>query len=264
AFEHRVAADAREAADALPGHRHGAAVAAHHQAVVAAHQLALAHGAERERGAAVRAEVLHRGGAALSVAVQAHRQAADAPPQRLALDFVRGTGHVPGVQRKHADPLGLGSRRGAAAAGGGRREAGGGRRRLELLTIRSYVEEPVKIGRPRVEAPGGGPMRRPADPRPAPAPGGKLLTITNCCGLLDPGVAGRRRMTTGGTMGQAVREPAGRTAWLTLALCCAVSVFEGYDLQAAGVVAPRVRAAFDLGPDQLGWFFSAATFGLML
>ena len=65
-------------------------------------------------------------------------------------------------------------------------------------------------------------------------------------------------------MGQAVREPAGRTAWLTLALCCAVSVFEGYDLQAAGVVAPRVRAAFELGPDQLGWFFSAATFGLML
>src|SRR5690606_20232316 len=156
--------------------------------------------------------------------------------------------------------LGFPARRG----GGGRREAGGGRRRLELLTIRSYVEEPVKIGRPRVEAPGGGPMRRPADPRPAPAPGGKLLTITNCCGLLDPGVAGRRRMTTGGTMGQAVREPAGRTAWLTLALCCAVSVFEGYDLQAAGVVAPRVRAAFDLGPDQLGWCFSAATFGLML
>src|SRR5690606_11950448 len=70
-----------------------------------------------------------------------------------------------------------------------RREAGGGRRRLELLTIRSYVEEPVKIGRPRVEAPGGGPMRRPADPRPAPAPGGKLLTITNCCGLRDPGAA---------------------------------------------------------------------------
>lgn len=65
-------------------------------------------------------------------------------------------------------------------------------------------------------------------------------------------------------MTQGGRGAAGRTAWLTLALCCAVSVFEGFDLQAAGVVAPRVAGVFALGPDQLGWFFSAATFGLMI
>src|SRR5690606_3893608 len=61
--------------------------------------------------------------------------------------------------------------------------------------------------------------------------------------------------------------PAGmstKTTWMTLALCCSVSVFEGFDLQAAGVVAPKVAAVFGLGPKELGWFFSAATFGLML
>jgi AAHS family 3-hydroxyphenylpropionic acid transporter len=57
---------------------------------------------------------------------------------------------------------------------------------------------------------------------------------------------------------------ASRTTWLTLALCCGISVFEGYDLQAAGVVAPKVAGVFGLVPAQLGWFFSAATFGLML
>jgi AAHS family 3-hydroxyphenylpropionic acid transporter len=55
-----------------------------------------------------------------------------------------------------------------------------------------------------------------------------------------------------------------RTTWLTLALCCGISIFEGYDLQAAGVVAPKIAAVFGLGPGELGWFFSAATFGLML
>ena len=55
-----------------------------------------------------------------------------------------------------------------------------------------------------------------------------------------------------------------RTTWVTLALCCSVSVFEGFDLQAAGVVAPKVAEVFGLGPKELGWFFSAATFGLML
>src|SRR5690606_13968783 len=156
-----------------------------------------------------------RGGAALSVAVQAHRQAADAPPQRLALDFVRGTGHVPGVQRKHADPLGLGCRCGRNARP--RRGACGMRWWLELLTIRSYMDGPVKIaaargdagrgaggdaprllsdGTPaRRQAPVPGPARTSCGRRPvawfAVARDGKLLTITNCCGLLDASAACR-------------------------------------------------------------------------
>jgi len=65
-------------------------------------------------------------------------------------------------------------------------------------------------------------------------------------------------------MGGSQEQIGARTTWLTLALCCGISIFEGYDLQAAGVVAPKVAAVFGLGPSQLGWFFSAATFGLML
>lgn len=65
-------------------------------------------------------------------------------------------------------------------------------------------------------------------------------------------------------MGGIEQRAGARTTWLTLVLCCCVSVFEGYDLQAAGVVAPKVVAVFGLGPSQLGWFFSAATFGLMI
>ena len=50
----------------------------------------------------------------------------------------------------------------------------------------------------------------------------------------------------------------------TVALCCLVAVFEGFDLQAAGVAAPKLGPAFHMTPAQLGWFFSASTFGLMI
>lgn len=49
----------------------------------------------------------------------------------------------------------------------------------------------------------------------------------------------------------------------TVALCYLIAVFEGFDLQAAGVAAPRLGAAFGLEPGQLAWFFSSSTFGLM-
>ena len=56
----------------------------------------------------------------------------------------------------------------------------------------------------------------------------------------------------------------GSTAVLTIALCYLVAIFEGFDLQAAGVAAPALKGVFNLTPNQLSWFFSSSTFGLML
>jgi len=58
------------------------------------------------------------------------------------------------------------------------------------------------------------------------------------------------------------RSAAGPNA-LAVAACTLVAVFEGVDLQAAGVAAPRLAPALHLAPADLGWFFSASTFGLM-
>lgn len=52
----------------------------------------------------------------------------------------------------------------------------------------------------------------------------------------------------------------GRRA-LTLAFMAAV--IEGFDLQAAGVAVPKLAPAFGLTPQQIGLFFSSATFGLI-
>jgi AAHS family 3-hydroxyphenylpropionic acid transporter len=53
------------------------------------------------------------------------------------------------------------------------------------------------------------------------------------------------------------------TGVLTVVLCCTVSIIEGFDLQSAGVAAPRLAPALGLNPGQLGLFFSSSTFGLM-
>jgi MFS transporter, AAHS family, 3-hydroxyphenylpropionic acid transporter len=58
--------------------------------------------------------------------------------------------------------------------------------------------------------------------------------------------------------------PSSRVSWITVALCYLIAVFEGFDLQAAGVAAPKLGPAFHMKSGQLGWFFSASTFGLML
>ena len=58
--------------------------------------------------------------------------------------------------------------------------------------------------------------------------------------------------------------PIGSTAFVTVTLCTLVAVFEGFDLQSAGVVAPRLAPVFHMTPAELGWFFSASTFGLVL
>jgi AAHS family 3-hydroxyphenylpropionic acid transporter len=51
---------------------------------------------------------------------------------------------------------------------------------------------------------------------------------------------------------------------ITVGLCFLAAVFEGVDLQAAGVAAPRLGPLFHLSAGQLGWFFSSATFGLLI
>lgn len=55
-----------------------------------------------------------------------------------------------------------------------------------------------------------------------------------------------------------------RTSAVTLGLCFTIALLEGFDLQAAGVAAPRLAPAFAMTASQLGWFFSSSTFGLML
>jgi AAHS family 3-hydroxyphenylpropionic acid transporter len=55
-----------------------------------------------------------------------------------------------------------------------------------------------------------------------------------------------------------------RTSIITVALCYVIAVFEGFDLQAAGVAAPQLGPAFQMTPGAMGWFFSSSTFGLML
>lgn len=56
----------------------------------------------------------------------------------------------------------------------------------------------------------------------------------------------------------------GAGGWLTVAICLIVATFEGIDLQAAGVAAPRLLPLFKLTSEQAGLFFASSTFGLLL
>ncbi len=49
----------------------------------------------------------------------------------------------------------------------------------------------------------------------------------------------------------------------TLALCFAIALLEGLDLQSVGVAAPRMAREFGLSVSQMGIAFSAGTFGLL-
>lgn len=88
ALHHRKLPDARKAAHPLARHAGALAVGLHGQAVVAAHEVAVTHKAERQRRAAVRAEVFQRGHLALLAAVEHHALAADAAAQRLVGDLI--------------------------------------------------------------------------------------------------------------------------------------------------------------------------------
>ena len=59
-----------------------------------------------------------------------------------------------------------------------------------------------------------------------------------------------------------VSKASGR-AKLTLLLCFAIAIFEGFDLQSMGVAAPRMRAEFMLDNAQMAWAFSAAILGTL-
>ncbi|PYE18872.1 AAHS family 3-hydroxyphenylpropionic acid transporter [Paraburkholderia silvatlantica] len=56
----------------------------------------------------------------------------------------------------------------------------------------------------------------------------------------------------GGTSGKA-----------TIALCLAIALLEGLDLQSAGVAGPRMAKEFHLAVAQMGWAFSAGAIGLL-
>jgi MFS transporter, AAHS family, 3-hydroxyphenylpropionic acid transporter len=62
----------------------------------------------------------------------------------------------------------------------------------------------------------------------------------------------------------AVGEKTRPHARITLLLCAAAALLEGFDNQSMGVVAPRVIAEFGLSPGWAGVVFSSATFGLFL
>jgi AAHS family 3-hydroxyphenylpropionic acid transporter len=65
-------------------------------------------------------------------------------------------------------------------------------------------------------------------------------------------------------MAQAAKDGGARVrAGLVVGLCFAVTIPEGFDLQAIGVVAPRLVPALHLNPGQAGWAFSASLFGLV-
>jgi AAHS family 3-hydroxyphenylpropionic acid transporter len=53
------------------------------------------------------------------------------------------------------------------------------------------------------------------------------------------------------------------SAALTIGLCFAVAVLEGFDIQAMGVAAPKLAPHFGLTPFQLGLAFSIGNFGLV-
>lgn len=52
-------------------------------------------------------------------------------------------------------------------------------------------------------------------------------------------------------------------AKVTLFICFAIAIFEGFDLQSMGVAAPRMRAEFMLDNAQMAWAFSAAILGTL-
>uniref|UniRef100_UPI00258D0B82 MFS transporter n=1 Tax=Pseudomonas sp. TaxID=306 RepID=UPI00258D0B82 len=56
---------------------------------------------------------------------------------------------------------------------------------------------------------------------------------------------------------------ASQRAVMTVALCFAVALLEGFDLQSTGTAAPFMAKALGLNTEQLGWVFSAGLLGLL-
>ena len=51
---------------------------------------------------------------------------------------------------------------------------------------------------------------------------------------------------------------------IPIALCMAVAVLEGFDIQAMGVAAPRLAPEFGLGAREMGWVFAINNIGMVL
>ncbi|MBM0104925.1 3-(3-hydroxy-phenyl)propionate transporter MhpT [Steroidobacter sp. S1-65] len=63
-------------------------------------------------------------------------------------------------------------------------------------------------------------------------------------------------------MSEIKHRDSGSNRTVTIVLCFCVAVLEGFDLQIIGVMAPAIRAAIELTPQQMGWIFSASLIGL--
>jgi AAHS family 3-hydroxyphenylpropionic acid transporter len=62
----------------------------------------------------------------------------------------------------------------------------------------------------------------------------------------------------------ATAEARSANSMLTVMLCFAVAVLEGFDIQAMGVAAPRLAPEFGFNPSQMGWLFSISNIGLVI
>ena len=51
---------------------------------------------------------------------------------------------------------------------------------------------------------------------------------------------------------------------IPIALCMAVAMLEGFDIQAMGVAAPRLAPEFGLGPGEMKWIFAVSNIGMVL
>lgn len=51
---------------------------------------------------------------------------------------------------------------------------------------------------------------------------------------------------------------------VTVGLCFLIAVVEGFDIQAIGVVAPRLAPQFGLSPEQMGWVFGVSNIGFVI
>ena len=61
---------------------------------------------------------------------------------------------------------------------------------------------------------------------------------------------------------QSVSAASDKSVW-TVALCFAVAILEGFDIQALGVAAPKLAPELGLAPDQMGLVFSVSNIGLI-
>lgn len=59
-------------------------------------------------------------------------------------------------------------------------------------------------------------------------------------------------------------KPAASGRWVSIALCFATAVLEGFDIQAIGVAAPKLAPELGLSPDQMSWVFFATSLALVL